>query len=85
MDKSLSGIWRFLVPYHRRLGDTQPGKAGLANSESLHPSVCVKVNNATPLYRPKNVLEYLKRGDRRMTEVDEEPWNQRPANQWPSL
>jgi len=85
VDKSLSGVWQFLVPYRRRLGNTQPGKAALPNSESLHPSVCVKLNTATPPYRPKNVLEYLKRSDRRMTTVGPEPWNQPPSNQWPSL
>ncbi len=85
VDNSLSGVWRFLLPYARRLGLTKPGAAGPPNSESLHPSVCVKLNTASPPYRPKNVLEYLKRPDRRMTAVGPEPWNQPPANQWPDL
>jgi uncharacterized protein (DUF2235 family) len=85
VDKSLSGVWRFLVPYHRRIGITQPVKAGLSNSESLHPSVCVKLNTAAPPYRPENVSAYLKRSDRRMTAVGAEPWNQPPANRWPDL
>ncbi len=85
VDKSLSGVWRFLLPYTRRLGPTQPGSAGQPNSESLHQSVCVKLNTESPPYRPKTVLEYLKRPDRRITAVGPEPWNQMPANQWPDL
>jgi uncharacterized protein (DUF2235 family) len=83
VDKSLSGFWRFLRPYHRRLGETKAGKEGMPNSESLHPSVCVKFNTSPALYRPKNLLKYLNRSDRRMTPVGPEPWNQPPANQWP--
>ena len=85
VDTSLSGVWRFLLPYARRLGLTKPGAAGPPNSESLHPSVCVKLNTESPPYRPQNVLEYLKRPDRKIAAAGPEPWNQPPANQYPDL
>ncbi|MEK7807102.1 MAG: DUF2235 domain-containing protein [Chloroflexota bacterium] len=83
VDRSLSGIWRFLLPYTRRLGRTKPGLPGAPNSEFLHPSVCVKFNTESPSYRPENLVEYLKRDDRRFASVGPAHWNEPPANQCP--
>ncbi len=83
VDNSLSGFWRYLAPYTRPMGLTKPGAAGPPNSESMHPSVCVKLNTESSSYHPKNVLEYLKRSDRRLATAGPEHWNKSPSNQCP--
>ena len=58
---SRKGLYKLVPPYYRKIGHSPDnGHTGKITCEALHASV-MKRYNADPHYRPKNMVDFLKR------------------------